>query len=113
MDAKLNAYGIIITDWLNDFVQIRKNFPNATYELVTDDMHHHYQVIRTGWNEDRFYYKTVFHLQIKPTGKVWLLVNNTDLLVFDELVERGIPKSDLVIGFLPESMRAYSGFAVA
>ncbi|MBN8822093.1 MAG: XisI protein [Spirosoma sp.] len=40
-------------------------------------------------------------------------MNNTDILVTDDLMERGIPASDIVIGFLPEYMRAYSGFAVA
>ena len=81
--------------------------------MITDTIHHHYQVTRTGWDDDMFDYLVVFHLQIKPTGKVWLLVNNTDLLVFDDLMEQGIPKSDLVIGFLPENLRQHSGFAVA
>lgn len=113
MDEKLRAYGAIISDRLARFVELRKNVPNADYELITDDTHFHYQVVRTGWYDNSFYHKTVFHFQIKPTGKVWLLVNNTDILVTDDLVEMGIPKSDMVIGFLPESMRPYSGFAVA
>lgn len=113
MDEKLKIYGAIITNWLDEFVQARKNIPNADYELIIDDTHFHYQVVRTGWYNDQFYHKTVFHFHIKPTGKVWLLVNNTDILVTDDLIEMGIPKSDIVIGFLPESMRPYSGFAVA
>jgi hypothetical protein len=115
MDTKLNSYVTILADWLSDFTRRRNNGQNTSvmYELITDDKHGHYQVIRTGWRKDVFEYNVVFHFQVKPTGKVWILVNNTDLLVTDDLIERGIPASDIVIGFLPEFMRAHSGFAVA
>ena len=33
--------------------------------------------------------------------------------LYGTLVEMGIPKSDIVIGNIPESVRAYTGFAVA
>lgn len=113
MDNQINTYALIITDWLTDFALTRNNGLGDDYELVIDNVHHHYQVMRSGWSEDRFQFRVVFHFQLKPTGKVWLLVNNTDVLVTDDLIERGIPASDIVIGFLPEFMRPYSGFAVA
>lgn len=113
MDTKIITYATILTEWLNAFVSRRNIGKELEYELIADDKHHHYQVIRTGWRKDVFEYNVVFHFQVKPTGKVWLLVNNTDILVTDDLIERGIPAADIVIGFLPEFMRTYSGFAVA
>lgn len=115
MDEKIAKYASILTERLDAFVQRRNSSQGrvAEYELIADDKHRHYQVIRTGWRKDVFEYNIVFHFQIKPTGKVWLLVNNTDILITDDLIERGIPKSDIVIGFLPEFMRPYSGFAIA
>ena len=113
MDGKIDMYALIISQWLDEFVIRMNGGRSSDYELITDGIHHHYQVIRTGWYRDVFEYNVVFHFQIKPTGKVWLLVNNTDILVTDDLVQMGIPKSDIVIGFLSESMRPYSGFAVA
>lgn len=113
MDTKILTYATILTEWLEAFVRRRNSSKEIGYELIVDDKHHHYQVIRTGWRKDVFEYNVVFHFHIKPTGKVWLLVNNTDILVTDDLIERGIPASDIVIGFLPEFMRTYSGFAVA
>lgn len=112
MDNKITHYLTILTEWLDEFATRMNGGRSSEYELIADDKHHHYQVIRTGWHKDVFEYNVVFHFQIKPSGKVWLLVNNTDLLVTDDLIERGIPKSDIVIGFLPEFMRSYSGFAV-
>lgn len=113
MDTKILTYAAILTTWLDEFAKRRNVSQDVNYELVIDDKHHHYQVIRTGWRKDVFEYNIVFHFQIKSTGKVWLLVNNTDILVTDDLIERGIPAFDIVIGFLPEFMRSYSGFAVA
>lgn len=109
----MTTYATILTEWLESFVNRRNQGQEVEYAVIADDNHGHYQVIRTGWRRDVFEYNVVFHFQIKPTGKVWLLVNNTDILVTDDLIERGIPASDIVIGFLPEFMRPYSGFAVA
>ena len=111
--GKVSMYGTIVTQCLNEFITRVNGGRDAEYELIADDKHGHYQVIRTGWRRDVFEYNVVFHFHVKPTGKVWLLVNNTDILITDDLTEMGIPKSDIVIGFLPESMRPYSGFAVA
>ena len=113
MDTQIEAYANIVTQWLEEFSNRLNGSHLAEYEVVADDKHRHYQVIRTGWRKDVFEYNVVFHFQVKPTGKIWLLVNNTDLLVTDDLIARGIPASDIVIGFLPEFMRPYSGFAVA
>ncbi len=113
MDNKIERYETIVIQWLDAFVQHRQHITDSVYELVTDTVHRHYQVVRTGWMQDQYQYKVVFHLQIKPSGKVWILVNNTDLLMTDDLTEQGIPASDIVIGFLPDSIRAFSGFAVA
>jgi hypothetical protein len=38
-------------------------------------------------------------LDIKPTGRVWLQHDGTDLHIAELLVQKGIPKSDIVIGF--------------
>ncbi len=113
MDTNILPYATILKKWLNDFSTYANGGRATDYEVVEDDTHFRYQVVRTSWNDDIFEFNVVFYFQIKPTGKVWLLVNNTDILVADDLVELGIPKSDIVIGFLPESVRPYSGFAVA
>jgi XisI protein len=110
---KIKKYGNVVREWLAEFVSHRTNAPDATYELIADDVRHHYQVVRTGWLDGRFYHKVVFHLHIKDNAKVWILVNNTDLLLTDDLMASGVLTSDIVIGFLPEDVRAFQGFAAA
>jgi XisI protein len=69
-------------------------------------------LLRIGWRKDRYVRACPFHFDIKD-GKVWIQQNRTDIEVGDELIARGIPKSDIVIGFLPVEMRSTSGYAVA
>lgn len=40
-------------------------------------------------------------------------MNNTETMVADELMNRGIAKSDIVLAFHREDMRQFTGFAVA
>lgn len=82
-------------------------------QVIIDEKNNHFQLVETGWYENRFIHRVVFHFDIKPDGKIWLLVNNTDILVAEELVKRGIASSDIVLGFHPVHVRQYTGFATA
>ncbi|BBC24751.1 fdxN element excision controlling factor protein [Pseudanabaena sp. ABRG5-3] len=44
------------------------------------------------------------HLDIK-NGKIWIQINNTELDIGQALVEKGVPKEDIVIGFQPVYIR--------
>jgi XisI protein len=80
--------------------------------VIADKESRHYQLLRTGWETDAFFInKLVFHFHISDNGKIWLLSNNTDIPITDELIKRGVPVSDIVLGFHPEKYRAHSGFA--
>jgi hypothetical protein len=43
-------------------------------------------------------------------GKVWIQEDHTDSDIASLLMEAGIPKSDIVLGFQSPSMRKYSSF---
>lgn len=77
-----------------------------------DEEHHHFQLLSIGWHNNRFIYTIAFHFDIID-NKVWIQQNNTDVLIADELNEKEIPKEDIVLGFLSQDARAYSGFAMA
>jgi hypothetical protein len=44
---------------------------------------------------------------------VWVQRDGTEYGVTNDLVEAGIPKSDIVLGFHQPDVRQYTGFAVA
>lgn len=110
---KIKKYEEVIITLLNEYASIRKTLtPNVESQVVIDKDNHHYQLISIGWHKGKFIYTIAFHFSIL-NNKVWIQQNNTDVMVADELVERGVLKSDIVLGFIPEKMREHSGFAVA
>ena len=46
-------------------------------------------------------------------GKIWIQRNMTEIDVAEALIEQGVSKSDIVLGFLSPKMREYSDYAIA
>ncbi|MBD2503991.1 XisI protein [Anabaena azotica] len=80
-------------------------------ETIFDTERDHYQLVYVGWQESKRVYGTVLHVDI-INGKIWVQQDGTEVGIANELVELGVPKEDIVLGFDPPKMRHYTGFAV-
>ena len=110
---KITNYQHVLCDILKEYAQIKKSLtPEVKYQTLIDKEQNHYVLLSMGFHKQRFIYNTVFHFDI-INGKIWLQQNNTDVLIADELEERGVLKSDIVLGFVPPNAREYAGYAVA
>lgn len=102
----------VILSILNENQQLSPEEEAYQRIVIADKDNHHYQLLATGWaTSNRFVNVLLIHLQIKPDGSIWLLENNTELHITDELVNRGIPKSEIVLAFHPPQYRAMAGMA--
>lgn len=109
---KITHYQNIVLELLNEYAAIKKTLtPGVKSQLLIDRDNHHYQLLSIGWHNNRFIYTIAFHLDI-INGKIWIQQNNTDALIADELEEKGVNKADIVLGFVPEKVRGYSGYGV-
>lgn len=81
-------------------------------ELILDTARDHYQLVHVGWQNERRVYGCVLHLDIKD-GKIWLQHNGTENDIAAELVEMGIPKTDIVVGFHSPFKRQFTEYAVS
>ena len=102
-------------DAVIDLLQTYKDAGNydETF-IITDREHNHFQVLSSGWaDEDNFTMGILLHFQIKSDGKIWILANWTEDDVAQALHDRGVPKSDIVLGFHPRYVRQFTGYAVA
>jgi XisI protein len=110
---KITKYQQILCEILEEYGNIKRNLtPNIKAQIMIDNVNRHYQCLSIGWHKERFTYLVAFHFDIIG-DKIWIQQNNTDVLIADELIERGVLKSDIVLGFVPEKVRSYEGFAVA
>jgi hypothetical protein len=113
MDKLLKLQGAII-DLLAYYAERfnGSNVKDVKHYVIKDTENHHYQLISMGFRNGVFIHNCIFHFDI-INEKIWLQVNNTDILIADELIEKGILKKNIVLGFHEPHLRQYTGFAVA
>ena len=115
LNEKIVIYQKKLTDYLESLATEYNNSlgTQLEYQAIADTVRGHFQLLKLGWHERRYYHIVLLHFDVKPTGKVWIQLNDTEILIADELVKCGIPASDIVLGFKPEYMRPHTGYAAA
>jgi hypothetical protein len=107
----LESYRQIIQSVLTDYAAIPIANGKIDCYTVFDTKQDHYMVMNVGWDGHRRVYGCVLHLDIKE-GKIWIEQNMTEMRVAQELVDRGVPKDDIILGFQATQMREYTGYGV-
>jgi hypothetical protein len=81
-------------------------------EVIFDKENDHYLVVTMGWEKDTPVRDCIFHIDI-INGKIWIQEDNSDSDIASILIDEGIPKSEIVLGFQPPSMRRFSTYAIS
>jgi hypothetical protein len=110
--ADINFYKEILT---NIFQEEAKKYhfelPNAGRRLYIGDDKTHFVLMEIGWEKKRYLHRILFTVEI-INNKIWIHEDNTDIDLVGKLLDRGIPKKDIVLGFVPVYARDIEGFAV-
>lgn len=110
---KVETYKHIIQSLLEEYALIKpSNLPDIENQLVFDEKRNVYQLLRLGFEDRKRVYYTVFQMDIKA-GKIWVQQDTTDVPIVQRLLDAGVPKSDIVLGFHAPYKRALAGFATA
>jgi len=109
--ARIEEYAQYIEAILRNYGQYRPTYGDVEVQLVMDRERHHYQLLNVGWRGNQRVRGCVLQLDIKD-GKIWIQHDGTETGVANELVEMGVPKSDIVLAFHAPYKRPYTGFAV-
>lgn len=112
---KITRHQQVLMQLLETYAALLKpsNWLDVDNQVIADFERNHFLLVSVGWNKGVFRHSIIFHFDIKPDGKIWLIANWTDVLIAEELLTMGIERMDIVVGFQPEELRPYSGFAVA
>lgn len=111
---KLKLHQTVIRKVLTDYATFLESSPDLNYKvaMLFDDEHGQYAVRRLGsWEKKRFRY-TDIHISLS-NGRIWIEEDMTEDGIATALLEQGIPKSDIVLGFQPPYVREQMEFAVA
>ena len=108
--ATLENYRQIVRDLLAEHAT--NNDPNIESQVIYDTEHDHYQLVDIGWQGLQRIYACYVHIDIKD-GKIWIQHNMTEIDLGQELVARGVPPSDIILGLHPPYKRPYTNYGVA
>jgi hypothetical protein len=108
----LNKYRQNVQEIIKRYAESRPLPADIEGQVVFDTARDHYQLINVGWNNGKWIYGCVLHMDIK-NGKVWLQYNGTEDEIAEELIKAGIPEKDIVIGFHTPYKRKFTKFATA
>jgi hypothetical protein len=109
---KLTRYREIVKHIINEYAGYRPRHGEIKTETIIDTENDHYEVMHVGWQGERRVHGCVIHLDIID-GKVWIQRDGTNWPVADALMESGVPKEDIVLGFHPADVRPLTGVAAA
>lgn len=111
---KLNKYKEIVKKVINEVAGLNpETNDEISNQIIFDENNNNYLLVMNGWRGESRFYGIIIHIEVKDNGRVWLHQDNTDLIIVDHLLERGIPKKDIVLGFHAPIMRPDTDFAVA
>lgn len=111
MDTQLK-YKEIIKSVLQKQANYRTAIPDGYQsQVLFDDERGQYLILDMGWNGDQYLHATPIHLSLVD-GKIWVQYDDTEEGIAGDLMEAGVPKDDIVLGFRHPKVRQHTGFAV-
>lgn len=110
---KIKKYKEILKKELTYQASIKiSNAPNLEHRLVVGNDETEFVIFLMGWENEIYRHGIIWHFGIE-NNKVYLYRNNTDIEIGEILVEKGIPKSDIVLEFVSKYERTIEGYALA
>jgi hypothetical protein len=109
---QLDEYRRIICFLIREYGQYESSVGDIRTEVVIDEAGSHYGLMQTGWIGYQRVHGYCLHIDLRD-GLVWIEHNGTEDPIASRLVEMGIPRDRIVLGFRPPDARGLTGFAVA
>ena len=109
---RLMQYRQIIRSVLQPYVEISYANVQVRNLAAFDDQTNQYVILSEGWDRQQHLHGCLIHIEI-VNGKVCVQVDGTEDGIAEALIQAGIPKTEIVLGFHEPEIRPYTGFAIA
>lgn len=106
----LEKYRQIVRDLLT--THATSNDSEIECQVICDRENDHYQLLDIGWQGYQRIYACYIHIDIKD-NKIWIQHNMTEADLGQELVDKGVPAEDIILGLHPPYKRPYTNYGVA
>ncbi|MGD1700612.1 XisI protein [Dapis sp. BLCC M229] len=105
-------YPEIVTQILKEHYQYHTQDSQYETQLILDSERNHYLLISLRWQNEKRDYGCSIHVDIKD-GKIWIQQDFTEQGIAQQLLDLGVPKSDIVLAFRSPFVRQFSDFSVS
>ena len=102
----------IVKSLLTEIGKFKPSHGDVDAKLLFDDNTKQYAIYYIGWDGEKRIYGQIAHLEVKE-NKIWIHYDGTAQGIALLLEKKGIPKEQIVLGFMDELHRKLSGYAVA
>ena len=101
---------LIVRQIVEQLAQVDSTEPADATIKILDEVGGHYLLFNNTWKDGRRYYGCFLHIDIHSDGKIWIQHDGTDLNIAEHLLEAGVAKEEIVLGFQPPAVRGVLGF---
>lgn len=108
---KIEKYREILKSVIKEYAKIKYANLDAQNFAVIDQEQDRYLVLTIGWKKYKRVHSCPIHFDIVD-GKVVIQTDHTDYGIALDLMDAGIPKSDIVLGYYPAEKSEALGFAI-
>ncbi len=111
---KLAHHKAIVRKIVTEIASMIPSDQEVETQLVADDERGHYLLNSVGWYKSgRRELSNFVHIDVRSDGKIWIQHDGTDLRIALMLVDEGIEKKDIVLGFhAPHRREMIQDFAI-
>ncbi|MEM9538269.1 MAG: XisI protein [Cyanobacteria bacterium P01_E01_bin.42] len=109
---KVEQYRQLVQELMLDRASWRNPDDPVKSEVIFDTQRDRYQLVHVGWrNSSTRIYGCIIHVDIQGE-KIWVQHDGTEEAIANRLIERGVPKKDIVLAYHSPQMRQYTEFAI-
>ncbi len=108
----LENYREIVTKIIEEYASYKPSHGEIDLEAIIDTKRDRYEVMHVAWDGHRRVHGSVIHLDI-INGKIWIQYDGTTRPVAEALLDAGVPREDIILGFHPAKLRQFTDFGVA
>ncbi|MHB2016120.1 MAG: element excision factor XisI family protein [Candidatus Xenobia bacterium] len=106
------SYSEVVKRIINEYAAVKPSYGQVDVETVFDEERKHYELTWLGWDGYKRIHGPILHVDIRD-GKVWIQHDGTERGIADELVEAGVPREHIVLGFHHPDARKHTPFAAS
>lgn len=112
MDTKLEQYRSIIKRIVLQHAEYTPSHGDIEVRPIFDEVRDSYLLVDAGWDNTGRVYAALLDIHVKD-GKIWIETDGTERGIAYDLLDAGVPKDDIVLGFLHPNRRKIVEFEPA